>query len=256
MVSLRPRRSLWPLSPALGWMSCEGSGHQGPPRVQDLAGETATSQGEISRIHLGRSHELLFPPGGRAPGGEDAAPPGRAFKKLSHLETLSLGTLDSAPGVGWRRGNWLGAKFIVLFPESGRSLHFWEPYGSIHGEREAISGSPIKSTLKLSSKKILSALLSIFVILRKKSCLVWSMSCVVWCVYKSRQLKSRIYGEKKTCKVTKILIFYKKTRHTSCHITIYVSYVTLLVKVFSKTADMWEDEINHDDEVVSVKSRL
>ena len=200
VVSLRPRRSLWPLSPALGWMSCEGSGHQGPPRVQDLAGETATSQGEISRIHLGRSHELLFPPGGRAPGLEGGVGmllhhPEEPLRN-SHTWRLSLGSPDSAPGV--ERGNWLGAKFIVLFPESGRSLHFWEPYGSIHGEREAISGSPIKSTLKLSSKKILSALLSIFVILRKKSCLDWSMSCVVWCVYKSRPMKSRISGEKKT----------------------------------------------------------
>ena len=152
-------------------------------------------------------------------------------------------------GGGTKRGNWLAAKFIVLFPESGRSLHFWEPYGPIHGEREAISRSPIKSTLKLSSKKILSALLSIFVILRKKSCLVW-------CVYKSRQLKSRISGEKKPVKL--LIKFHKKKHdtHHVIHIYVYVSCVTLLVKVFSKTADMWEDEINHDDEVVSVKSRL
>ena len=66
------------------------------------------------------------------------------------------------------------------------------------------------------------------------------------------------WREKKTCKVTKLSIKFdkRKTRHTSCHIYVYVSCVTLLVKVFSKTADMWEDEINHDDEVVSVKSKL
>ena len=182
-----PSRSLWPLSPALGWMSCEGWGHLGG----DLAGETATSQGQISRIHLSRlrSHELLFPPDGRAPGLEGLLHHPEEPLRNSHTWRLSLlGVLIQHLewGGGTKRGNWLGAKFIVLFPESGRSLHFWEPYGPIHGEREAISRSPIKSTLKLSSKKILSALLSIFVILRKKSCLDWSMSCVVWCVYKSR----------------------------------------------------------------------
>ena len=166
-------RSLWPLSPALGWMSCEGWGHLGG----DLAGETATSQGQISRIHLGshfRSHELLFPPDGRASvshlGWTVWVGP---FKKLSHLETFSPGSLDPTPGVlEASRELLVVSKVYGFISRFWEVFQFWEPYGPIHVEREAILGSPIKSTLKLSSQKILSALSSIRIILRKNSSLV------------------------------------------------------------------------------------
>ena len=138
----------------------------GPPRRDLLAGETVTSQG---RSHESTSQTLEIPPAPPSPSCLPSGfrvPPGGTLKILSHLGKLSQGSLDSTPG--------LSAEFIVLFLDSGRSLRFWEPYGPIHVEREAILGSPIKSTLKLSSQKIWSAPpSSIHIIPRKTSTQLW-----------------------------------------------------------------------------------
>ena len=149
-------RSLWPLSPALGWMSCEGWGHLGGrPSWRDchLPGADLTDPPripvEIPRAAFSTRCQSE-PPGVRV----------WLLKNcLTHLETFSPGSIDPTPGVVEASRELLVVSKVYSFiSRFWEVLHFWEPYGPIHVEMEAILESPIKSTLKLSSQKILSAL--------------------------------------------------------------------------------------------------